>query len=183
MAWLICSKSPSRVLEVTLRDFTQEFLQNKFGSDPNISYVSISDADANRYNDGSSYAIIWNNGNVVGLDFSEENSKLWIKPATNKINIKDDGIDSATITIEIWRANLTNLANSVNISGTPLPITTPDGTRIVRFNIVNSVATATFKTTKSGTYIFPSESLRYKNLRVFNQVTIEVEAQSLLEIV
>ena len=57
---------------------------------------------------------------------------------------------------------------------------TPKGQKMVRFDIVNGVASKQFKTTESGTYTFPAVSKRYNSVRLDNQIQIEVDDLDIL---
>lgn len=188
MAWIIGRKSDLSLVEITNNSFAtlqrlETVFPQKFGGvASDYSYLDIDEVTFARISNGDSYTLDWSGTDLTGVDFTTENTKLWVKLATDKTVVLGDNIDSATITLEVWNAGLTTIRGNVNVTGRRVPILTPDGLRYVRFNISSGVGTATFKTNKTGQYTFPAESKRFDNFRIFNQINIEVDDVTLLEL-
>lgn len=186
MAWLIGRKSNSEIVEFTKSDFwTLARLQtsipaNKGGVASDYSYYEMQAGDADKVADGWAYTPVWASGEIIGVDFTSETGKPWVKLSSTKSFIANDGVDSTVITLEVWKPNLSEIQTNVQRTAFRVSIVTPDGDRFVRINIVNGVGVATFKTTKAGTYIFPSDAKRYGTMRIFNQLKIEVDDLTLL---
>lgn len=192
MAWIIGRKPVAPATEGVFVEHlirTPEFILSQMqivfpakygGVAGDYSYYAVTDADSDKIVDGQTYTLIWTAGEITGVDFSTETAKPWVKLSSDKAFIANDGIESTIITLEVWKPNLSGIATSVQRTAFRVPIVTPNGTRYVRINIVNGVGTNTFKTSISGTYVFPSESKRYGTMRIFNQLKIEVDALDLL---
>jgi len=187
MSYIVGKKIDKSLVEVVMRDVLLQQLQeaivaNKGGVVEDYSFYEMTAEDVERCRDGWSHTYVWENSNMVSIDFSSETSKPWVKVFTDKTSIVDDGVDTATITLEFWKANLSSIQTNINLTGRRFPIFTPSGIRFVRLNVVNGVARARFRCAKAGEYVFPSELKRHGTIRVFNQVSIEVDETSLLEL-
>lgn len=192
MNWIVGRKSDHSIVEITTRSagsyFTlqqvESIFPSKFGGvKEDYSFYEITEEESYKYVDGQSYQIIWNVDEISSIDFSLEESKPWAKLFTDKTAIKDDGIDSAFLTLEVWKSDLSEIDTSITLLDRRIPVITPRGLRYVRLNIINGTATANFKSTESGLYNFPSEPKRFGIMRIYNQIVIEVDQTSLLEIV
>jgi hypothetical protein len=188
MAWIIGKKSDESVLQFSIKtpDFTlnelQQIIPNNYGgTSSDYSYLQITELEANRYSNGDVYNIIWTDNEITGIDFTPEDSKHWAKLFTSQPAIKDDGIDYAEIKLEVWKPDLSEIATYITMLDRRVPVITPKGLSYVRLDIVNGIARANFRSTESGTYIFPSEPKRYLSLRIYNQVTVEVDLVTLFE--
>jgi hypothetical protein len=144
------------------------------------SFYQLSANELDKITDGQSRTFIWSNGEITGIDFSNETSKPWVKLSATKTYIANDGVDSTVITLEVWKPNLSEIAANVQRNAFRVTIETPNGVRYVRINIINGVGTATFKTTVAGPYTFPSEAKRFGTMRIFNQLKIYVDELTLL---
>jgi len=192
MAWIIGLKPIAPATEGTfiehlsrLPDFTLDKLRliipaNKGGVADDYSYFQINEADSRKIQDGWIYALTWANGEITGVDFSNETTKPWVKLSATKAYIANDGIESTVITLEVWKPNLSGIATMVQRNAFRVTIETPNGIRYVRINIVNGIGTATFKTTVAGPYTFPADAKRYGTMRIFNQLKIDVDELTLL---
>lgn len=191
MAWIIGLKPTSgssgtfvehisRYPDCTISDLYYVIPINYGGTSADYSYFQISSDSSNKIQKGWQYSIMWGGGIISAVDFTNEISKPWVKLSSDKSFIANDGIDSTVITLEVWKPNLSGIATTIQRTDFRVTILTPDGEVYVRINIVNGVGIKTFKTTKPGPYIFPSNSDRYGTMRIFNQLRIDVDEVSLL---
>lgn len=185
MSWIISKDGAFLSHGNKIPDFTlselQEIFPAKYGGVlADYGFYELKPEENEKFLDGSSYQLLFENGNLIGIDFSPEESKPWAKVSIDKEYIKNDGVDSAIITLEIWKPDLSGIDTEFQMLDVRAPIKTPHSTRIVHFDIVNGVAQKTFKTSISGTFIFPAVSKRYNTMRIFNQVVIEVDDGNIL---
>jgi hypothetical protein len=192
MAWIVGRKpiapSTTGIVVDTFRrspDVTLEKLRviipiNNGGVADDYTYFQLSDADHDKLVDGWSYDLVWADGEIINITFSNETTKPWVKLSATKTYIANDGIESTVITLEVWKPNLSGIATTVQRNAFRVTIETPNGVRYVRINIINGVGTATFKTTVAGPYTFPSEAKRFGTMRIFNQLKIDVDELTLL---
>ena len=180
MAWIIGRKSDESTVEVSIKqpDFTLEQLQtvipvNYGGVAGDYSFYQMQGTDEERIKDGWEYDLTWTAGEITDIDFTPEESKRWLKVSATKTEIDDDGVETVDITLELWKADLSGIETAITASST-IPILTPSGERWSKASIVDGVKTKSFKTTKSGTWVFPSRAKRFRNVRVFNQVILDV---------
>lgn len=150
------------------------------GTSSDYSFLKLTSEEINRILDGAAYTIVWVDGVISSIDFSLEDGKPWAKVSSDQEFIANDGIDSATLTLEIWKTDLSGIDTAFQFPGVRIPIKTPDGQRTVRFDIVNGTASRVFKTTRAGTYTFPGVAKRYNSVRLFNQIKIEVDDVDIL---
>lgn len=182
MAWIIGKKSDESIVEVNhkvpdfeLIELQDAFVANRGGVVSDYSFLQITDTEISRIEDGETHSINWVANEIDNVDFTAEESKPWAKISSNEEYIDNDGIDSATLTLEIWKTDLSEIDTTFQFPGVRIPIATPEGPKMVRFDIVNGTASKSFKTTKSGKYTFPGVSKRYNSVRIFNQIEIEVD--------
>lgn len=186
MAWIVGRKTGQEFIEAfgsehwTLSKLQSAIPNSKGGVVGDYSYFNISANDFFKINDGWDYTLEWTAGEITGVNFSNETAKPWVKLSSDKAFIANDGIETATITLEVWKPNLSEIQTNVQRTAFRVPITTPDGDRFVRINITNGIGIATFKTTKSGRYLFPNNPKRYGTMRIFNQLEIHVDELTLL---
>lgn len=192
MAWIIGRKSDKSIIEITGKlyenDFSLEELKdnipiNKGGTYTDYSFFRMSKDESERYSNGDSYQIVWTDDELTGISYTIEDSKPWAKLFTDKSSIMDDGIDYATIRLEVWKPDLSELYSSLTMLDRRITIITPKGLRYVRLDIVNGIAEAKFRSTESGTYTFPAEPKRYLSMRIFNQIQVEVDMVSFFEMI
>lgn len=191
MAWLV-GRKPTPPTEVgdliertagtawTLAKLQASIVANFGGAVSDYCFYELADSEFAKITDGWAYDLTWANGEITGVSFTNETNKPWVKLSSSKSSIANDGVDSCTITLEVWKPNLSGIATAVQRSNFRVTITTPDGDRFVRINIVNGVGVATFKTTKAGPYTFPADSKRYGTMRIFNQLKVDVDDLTLL---
>ena len=142
----------------------------------NISVLVRSDshADVARVQARASFSLVWTDNEITALDFSDEDSKRWVRVTASKTEIDADGVDTTTITVEVLKADKSGVDTNVTTSSL-VPIRTPDGDRRVKVSVVDGVAARVFKTTKAGIWVIPSVT-RFANVRVDSAVTIEALA-------
>lgn len=143
-------------------------------ADNNLSLLVLSDTDpkVGRILDGAERALVWSGGEVSDLNFGIEDTKRILKVTASKAIILADGIDTTTITVELWKADNSGIATAVSASA-DMPIQTPDGLKKVRVSIVNGTASRVFKTAKAGTWVFPAGVKRFGQVRVGATATVE----------
>lgn len=187
MAWIIGKKSDESILEISNKrpDFSLQELetiipQNKGGVSSDYSFLQLSTEEIDKILDGQSYTIKWVSNDLESIDFTLEESKPWAKVSCDKEYILNDGVEEAALTVEIWKTDLSELDTSFQFPNVRIPIKTPNGSKIVRFDIVNGTAIKKFKTTVSGDYVFPGVSKRFNSVRIFNQIAIDVDDKDLL---
>ena len=158
----------------TQRDAFRLALCNNYGiADNNLSlfYGAETNNNVTRIRNGDTYALVWEDGEVTGFDFSDEDAKRWVKVTASKTEILADNTETTTITFELWKANKSGIATNITTNAN-VPILTPNGQRKVRVSLVNGVATKVFKTAIPGIWVAPSVT-RFGNVRVWEQASIE----------
>lgn len=126
----------------------------------------------NRIRNKDSYDLVWSKSGITGLDFSPEESKRFIKITTDKQRIVANGSDTATIIIEIWKADLSEIDSKVNADVLMDVRSSFYGQIKQSVKVSSGTATISFSTSIPGTWAFPADPKRYENFRVNNQVTI-----------
>lgn len=186
MAWIVGRKTGQVFIDAfgsdhwTLAKLQESIPSSKGGVVGDYSFCNISANEFEKIFDRWDYTVEWTAGEITGVNFANETAKPWVKLSSDKSFIANDGIDSAIITLEVWKPNLSEIQTNVQRTAFRVPIITPDGDRFVRINITNGVGIATFKTTKSGRYLFPNNPKRYGTMRIFNQLEIHVDELTLL---
>ena len=158
---------------VFLTAFRQALCVNNGIDDSDLSVLVLDEAsaDAKSALDGAEFNLVKTGSEVTGLDFTPEISKRILKVNASKSVILANGSDSTTITIELWKADDSGIATSVDTSA-DMPIRTPDGAKTVRVTLTNGVFTKVFSTTKAGVWVIPSAK-RIANVRIGEAVSIE----------
>lgn len=179
MAWIIGKKSDESIVEISNKvpDFGITELQtviplNHGGVSGDYSYYQLPAADLDKIVDGWEYTITWAGNEITGVDFSTEENKRWIKVTVNKTEIDDDGVDSLTLRLEVWKADQSGIDTNVTASA-KIPILTPNGEKWVKASVVNGVREVSFSTTKSGEWVVPSR-VRFNNVRTMDQASFDV---------
>lgn len=157
-------------------------VKNKHGgvdTDYSILHFDNNGITALRILNGDDYDVSWDagtpNGEIIGVDFTVEDNKRFVKVSIDKNEIDGDGIDEAVLTIEIWKADQSGIETSIN-ADVSLPVITPNRKGIVYtpVSIVNGVGTININTTVYGRWTFPGLNKRYKNFRILNNVYLDV---------
>jgi hypothetical protein len=159
----------------SVRDAFKSALSTNYTTSINnifVYYEDIMSSEAKLVMEGASYALIWSGTTITGIDLSAENAKRIVKCYASKGEIVADGVDTTTITLELWKADGTGIATNVTAQ-VDIPIMTPNGQRFVKGQLTNGVMSKVFKTTKSGTWIFPVNIPRYKNVRISQIAHVE----------
>lgn len=158
---------------VHLKAFRQALCVNNGIDDSDLSVLVLdeSSADAKSALDGAKFNLVKAGSEVTGLDFTPEISKRILKVNASKSVILANGSDSTTITIELWKADDSGIATSIN-ANVDMPVRTPDGVRTVRVTLTKGTFTKVFSTTKAGVWVIPSAK-RIANARVGKSVSIE----------
>lgn len=184
-AWIIGRKSDKSVVEVSLKrpQFTLQELEfaipnNYGGVAGDYSYFESTDEDVVRFRDGWERDLVWSGNEITDIDWSPEENKVWIKMYSDEVEIKNDGVDSVNLRLEVWKADLSGIATNINTTA-DVPIKTPDGNRWAKATVVNGVFEKSFKTTKPGEWVFPGLGKRFtstsgQKARIFNQVVLQV---------
>ena len=166
-------RSPDLTGEI-LTSFRAALCTNYGIADSNLSVLVLADTDlkVSRVRDGAEFMLVWAAEEISDLDFGAEDAKRILKVTASKATIVADGVDTTTITVELWKADNSGIAAAVSTSA-DMPIQTPDGVKKVRVNLVNGTASRVFKTTKAGTWAFPAVTKRFGQVRVGATVTVE----------
>lgn len=159
----------------------QNIISEHGGTEADYSIYRINDATifAKRIQNGDDFLLVWSdvapNGIISSIDFAPEDSKLWLKFYTlNGISeILANNRDSATLIIEVWLADKSGIDTAFN-SIIHLPVTTPSGEAQIICKFSNGVCTKLIKTNTFGNWVFPNNSKRISDYRVFNTQEIIV---------
>lgn len=186
MGWLTGRKTGQIKIETHLSrpDFTLAGLQNAIpinygGAANDYSFYQMTAPEEVRTRNGDEFDYVWTGSDLTGMTFAPEDAKRIIKLFTDTDEIDGDGVDVANLTLQVWQTDNSAIDTAVNVTAKPIPIGTPDGERLARITIVNGLATKAFTSTKPGLWRFPGISKRYKNVRIENQIIIEVRDVSI----
>lgn len=122
--------------------------------------------------EGAAYTLIWDGDEISGIDFTAETLKPIVKAYASETSILANGVDSTTITIEVWKADGSGIASNYNNTAI-VPVVTPSGTIKLRAQFVSGVASRVFKTTRPGTWIIPAPLKRYEGVRISSYAQID----------
>ena len=180
MAYVVGKKSDESIIEIHMPspawslEQTQTIFVNKFGGVVgDYSFFEMDNTDVIQVQDQWEHTVVWTANEITDIDWTPETSKRWLKVSCDKTEIENDGVEVAVITLEAWKADLSGI--DTNLNGTILmPIVTPFGARSVKVAVTNGVMVKNFKTDKSGSWNFPLVNDRFANVRVFNQVSLNV---------
>jgi len=144
-------------------------------ADYSIAYFGNESVTAKRILNGDQYTVSWVNNEIDGVDFTSEDTKKLIKVSIDKTEINGDKVDTATLTVELWKADNSGIANTITADVSfPVNCPTRRGVIYTPLSIVNGVGTIAINTDIYGKWIFPGENKRYKNFRIVNQVSLDV---------
>ena len=147
-------------------------------SDYVVFHINDLSAEATRVINGDDFKLVWSapapNGIVTAIDFTTENSKYWLRFITvlGKSEVLADDFDYTDIIIEVWNSNKTAIATDID-QAENIPISTPRGQAYIRARFENGQCRIRVRTNVFGTWIFPADSKRVNNFRVFNVVSVE----------
>jgi len=186
MGYIIGKKSDESFVTETIKapewiiaNLHISIVANFGGVAADYSYYQMTQNEVDRFQNGDDYVLTWAAKEITALDFTTEDAKRHIKIYADKSEIDDDGIDTAQITIEVWKADKSAIDTAVTATK-KLIISAPTGIIPVKVTVTNGTVTRPFKTTKAGTWIFPADSQRVGNLNVLgNQLEIEVIGDSM----
>lgn len=107
---------------------------------------------------GDSFELIWEDNEVVGADFSIEDSKQRMNVSCDKVIVKKDGIDKVHITAKVYYPNTTDIDANFEES-ILIPMSTPAGVRELMATFTNGICEYDFEphlhTTSVGEYKIP----------------------------
>lgn len=110
---------------------------------------------------------------IVDVDFSPQDNKLWVGIESDVTEITADGVDSATITLTVYQSDGVTPKTNVNKSQN-LPVDTPKGRAQAKVTVANGSGTLNLSTTEYGYWTIPGTdaATRYPNLRFKDPVEI-----------
>ena len=170
----------------TQRNAFRLALCNNYGIDnSNLSlfYVAESNDNVARIRNGDTYALVWEDGEVTGFDFSDEDAKnilrFDVKDENNVTNdtLTANGTDYLTIYAYVFLPDLSGLDTSFNQT-ILIPIIDPSGKNcFIKTAFVNGVSTKVFKTTNYGIWKIPN-GYRFTDvpLKISNEITYDINA-------
>lgn len=142
-------------------------------SESDLSVLEITDqATIDRIQARDSFTLVFTGLDLTSLDFSPEESKLFVKISVDKNSIAADGSDTATISVEIWKADMSGIATGITASRLLDVLSSFYGSVKHAVQINSGVGSIPFSTTIPGTWKFPANPDRYDNFRVDGQVII-----------
>ena len=161
MVTLIANKSTLSILEVSGLQFSitdadmvdklKDAIVANYGvakSDVSMLQFADNHATVTRLHRGDDYTIVWANGEISGLNFSNEDAKNKFTIEATPAQVAVGG--QVTVTVRLFRPNGTALT-SVN-AAFRLPVVTPTGRATVAMQFVSGVATKTFTLSIPGEY-------------------------------
>jgi len=192
--WIVARKTNRSLVEIIrvrpepiLDALKFAIVANYGGTANDYAFYQTSDATIqSRIDNGDQYALIWDNmgtagdpldDEITGVDFSVENTKRWVKvyEQTGKQFINGNGTDTATIIIEIWNSALTAIDTNITGVTKKIPIAMPVyGTVFKEATFTNGVATMPISSKIYGSWMIPSDSVRYENTRVAQTCSFNV---------
>jgi len=158
----------------------QNIIASRGGIESDFSIFRIDNHStvAERILNGDEFNLVWSdvepNGIISNIDFTPEDSKLWIKfyAVNGKIEILANDMDYTDFMIEVWKADKSGIA--VEIDGTEnIPIMTPRGLAEMRCQFQNGLCLRRIRTQIFGEWIFPANSTRFNGYRIYNTLKIK----------
>jgi hypothetical protein len=172
-------------------DFTNSAIRAAFRSslctnygitDANLSFLYVDEANAAapRIMNGDNYSIVWDSDEIVGLDFSNEDSlnilRFNVKDENDVVNdtVTANDVDYLTIYAYVFKSDLSEIENTFNDT-LLIPIINPYGNQcFIKTTFENGVATKIFKTKEYGIwkipngYKFPNHSIKISKEIVYD---------------
>lgn len=143
-------------------------------SDISLYYVSSTEANVARIQNGDSWALTWDDdaptGEISGVSFAEEDAKKWLQFSADKTTVIADEKDTLTVSVSVLTANKSGVDTSVSGS-VDIPVTTPDGGIKARFAFLTGKASKSFKFSKPGVF---RAGLKMTSYRMDNELNIDV---------
>jgi len=143
-----------------------------------INYNLNPSSDHARILSGDEFTAVWSNNEIVGVDFTVEDTKGWIKFESNKNNIEGDGVDETIITLTVYESNKSTIKTSLSTVNPKLvPVQTPNGIIKAAMSVTNGVGQLVFKKINDlplGRYVFPAKDKYLWGYRVWEYTEIDV---------
>jgi hypothetical protein len=95
---------------------------------------------------------------ITGVDFTPEDTKLWIHGSSDKPSILANGIDEATLKLELLLPDKSAVDTTANVT-LDIPIMSSLGPIKIRFEVVNGVGTRAIKTPTPGSWTGPTSKV------------------------
>jgi hypothetical protein len=141
--------------------------------DYSILQIDPKSATADKLKTGATYEPVWKDGELTDISFATWDSKKTMKFTSDKKEIVANGVDECIITIKIYDAK-GEIEENTDLSNVYIPIQSPTPFVKAKVKFVHGEATIRFKTTESGTWVFPSNINGLINdFRILSSVTID----------
>lgn len=145
-----------------------------------VFFFDDESAETERIMNFDSFDLVWAGTEpdvIIGVDFSPEDNKKYVKVITDKENIEGDGIDKANLTFTVYLPDKVTVATDVNVTKL-VPIDTPTKRIKMQISFVNGVATKEFKKSEDlmyGEYTFPALIREFNgNIKVLERAKVNI---------
>lgn len=134
-------------------------------------------SDCQRIINGDAFICTWSNNHIVGIDFTPEDTKGYLKFESDKTKISGNGInETASITLTVYESDKVTI--KTNITATKfVPIQTPQGSILAKMDVLNGIGYLTFGKIVDiplGHYVFPSPVKNLWNYKIWEYAEIDI---------
>jgi len=161
-------KPPSE--NILLDNIVKEF----GGATGDYAVLNVDDksTDALQISKNWSFTLIWSGDTITGIDFTAETAKKWIEffNTSDQSTIEANDREAILLGANVLLDDGLTIDNTFN-DFVDVPITTPSTSTFMRFYFVKGKSSKSFKTDIYGQWTLPSNSDRFNNFRVKNQLT------------
>lgn len=133
----------------------------------------VSNVDAERIENGDEFDLVWDGDAIDGVDFAVEDAKFIVDFTTDKDRIDGDGVDTATVSIQIYQNDGTTPAG-VNASKV-VPILKDGRSVLTRVTLTDGAGSILVTRSEGGSYRFPAvNKIDNNNVRVRTIAEVDV---------
>lgn len=125
-------------------------------------FIADNSIDATRIMNTDEFILLWNLDEIIGVSFAPDDNMKYIIAVSDKLKIKNNGTEKATITFKILKSDGITVDDTFNMTKF-VECENPVYKFLYRLVFVNGICIKEFSTTFSGKWIFPSSDTRKIN--------------------
>lgn len=169
------SRSPDLVGD-RLTAFRSALCTNHGLTDQDLSLYVIADTDPvmTRIKNGDEYSVVWDESEIVSLDFTPEDDKPYLQFSANKTYAQADGVESVLVSVKALTVDKSQVDTNIN-GREVIACTLPGGGGVMAFTFSDGRASKSITSTAPGTAKFGGRT-RSTGFRNDNEITVEFDA-------